>query len=64
MIITHSPTASIFTQELGPMANFSYVIADKATALAAVIDPAWEVKKIIHILKEHNLTLNSVLLTH
>jgi hydroxyacylglutathione hydrolase len=64
MFTTHNSTASICTQELGPMANFSYIIADKSTALATVIDPAWEVPKIIAVLTKHGLKLDSVLLTH
>lgn len=46
------------------MANFSYIIADHATAKAAVIDPAWEVGKIITLLEQQQLTLDKVLLTH
>ena len=54
MFTSHITTASIFTQELGSMANFSYIIADKSTALATVIDPAWEVSKIIAVLTKHS----------
>ena len=60
MLTSHITTASIFTQELGSMANFSYIIADKSTALATVIDPAWEVSKIIAVLTSIHKNLTGI----
>ena len=37
----------ITSMELGPMENFIYLITDLNTRQAAVVDPAWDVKKII-----------------
>ena len=58
------PNHTLFCQELGHMRNFSYIIADKATGLAAVVDPAWEVDKITALLRQHELKLDKVLITH
>src|SRR5215471_410908 len=38
---------SLVQAQLGPMANFIYIIADPATRKAAVVDPAWDVDRII-----------------
>jgi len=55
---------SIETLELGPMANFVYLIRDHATARAAVVDPAWDVPAILHRAKELGVTITDILLTH
>jgi len=52
----------IFEQiPLGQMQNFSYIIGDKE---AAVVDPAWEVDKILNIATEHDLDIKFILMTH
>ena len=50
--------------ELGPMQNFVYVVADPATREAAVIDPAWEIDRIVQLLEAQDLTLKAALITH
>lgn len=55
---------SISALELGPMENFVYLIEDKATARAAVVDPAWEVGEIIKLAEQHGVTITDILLTH
>jgi hydroxyacylglutathione hydrolase len=50
--------------QLGPMANFVYFIGDKETRKAAVIDPAWEVDKIIAFAEGEGYTLDKLLITH
>lgn len=59
-----SPPFSIDALELGPMENFVYLIRDHATQRAAVVDPAWEVDKIIAAAKSHDVTITDILLTH
>jgi len=55
----------IFEQiPLGNMQNFSYIIGDENTKEAAVVDPAWEVDKIIEIAKNNNLIIKYILMTH
>jgi hydroxyacylglutathione hydrolase len=48
----------------GQMANFTYIIADEDTDLAAVIDPSWELDKIFSALKKNGWTAKYVINTH
>jgi hydroxyacylglutathione hydrolase len=50
--------------ELGPMQNFVYVIADPITHDAAVIDPAWEIDRIVDVVEQDDLRLKAALITH
>jgi glyoxylase-like metal-dependent hydrolase (beta-lactamase superfamily II) len=50
--------------KLGPMENFSYLVWDEGTKDAAVIDPAWQPQKLADFIKQEELTLRCVLLTH
>jgi glyoxylase-like metal-dependent hydrolase (beta-lactamase superfamily II) len=50
--------------ELGPMQNFVYLIGDPATHEAAVVDPGWEVPKILAAAEEDGYRLTRVFLTH
>lgn len=54
----------IHALELGPMANFVYLIEDHATQRAAVVDPAWDVEEIIKHARARGVTITDVLLTH
>ncbi|MBI2134539.1 MBL fold metallo-hydrolase [Candidatus Woesearchaeota archaeon] len=55
----------IFEQiPVGQMQNFAYVIGDEKTKEAAVVDPAWELSKILNIAKKHSLKMNKILITH
>jgi glyoxylase-like metal-dependent hydrolase (beta-lactamase superfamily II) len=49
---------------LGPMSNIIYIIADTGSKKCMVIDPAWDVKKIVHFLEANGFELSSILLTH
>ena len=55
---------TIHALELGPMENFVYLLVDENTKCAAVVDPAWEVNKIIDSAKALNVTITDILLTH
>jgi hydroxyacylglutathione hydrolase len=50
--------------QIGPMANFVYFIGDKVTRKAAVVDPAWEVDKIIDFAASEGYTIDKLLITH
>src|SRR5262249_2169597 len=50
--------------ELGPMQNFVYLIADPATHEAAVIDPAWEIDRLLQVVEKDDLKLRAALITH
>ncbi|MFA7096313.1 MAG: MBL fold metallo-hydrolase [Gammaproteobacteria bacterium] len=55
---------AIHTLELGPMENFVYVIHDRATGRAAVVDPAWEVPAILELAEREGMRITDILLTH
>jgi len=46
------------------MKNFSYIVADDATGLAAVVDPGFEPEKIIEIAQRKGLRIRYVISTH
>ncbi|MEM8843798.1 MAG: MBL fold metallo-hydrolase [Pseudomonadota bacterium] len=52
------------TMELGPMENFVYLINDLESNRAAIVDPAWEVSKIIDYAKSKDIKITDILLTH
>jgi len=49
---------------VGSMANFTYVIADEKTRTATVIDPSWDLEKVLGVLKENDLKLQYIINTH
>jgi len=55
---------SIEAIELGPMENLVYIICDHATNRAAIVDPAWDVPRIIARAVENGLTITDILITH
>jgi len=63
-LIVENNRYSIDALELGPMENFIYLISDKKTQQAAVVDPAWEVDKILVLAKDKGVTITDILLTH
>ncbi len=54
----------VHAMELGPMENFVYLVEDIASRRCAVVDPAWEVDKIIGKARELDLKITDILLTH
>lgn len=50
--------------ELGPMENFVYLVEDIASRRCAVVDPAWEVDRIVAKARELDLIVTDILLTH
>jgi hydroxyacylglutathione hydrolase len=50
--------------QIGPMANFIYLIGDSETHKAAVVDPAWDVKAILDWARREGYDIDKVLLTH
>jgi hydroxyacylglutathione hydrolase len=59
-------TSSIYLKqlELGPMANYVYVVGDANTREVAVVDPAWDVDRIVEVAEENGLTITKILITH
>jgi hydroxyacylglutathione hydrolase len=50
--------------QLGPMANFVYLIGDSQTHTAAVVDPAWDVDAILEYARKEGYEIDKILITH
>ena len=50
--------------EIGPMANFIYLIGDPGTREAAVVDPAWDVDTILKQAEADGYEIKHILVTH
>jgi len=50
--------------ECGPMQNYVYLIGDPATRQAAVVDPAWDIERIVQAAQQDGYTISKVLITH
>jgi len=50
--------------QLGPMANFVYLIGDPETRKAAVVDPAWDVPAILELARNDGYEIDKILITH
>lgn len=50
--------------ELGPMANYVYLVGSQKTHEVAVIDPAWDVDAIIKAAEAEDLRITTALVTH
>jgi hydroxyacylglutathione hydrolase len=55
---------SIKQIEIGPMANYVYIIADRETRKALVVDPAWDIDGLLAELDKEDLELTGALVTH
>lgn len=63
--MTHiSETFAIHPLEVGRMENFVYIIHDYSTNQAAIVDPGWDVDKLLRFCDNHQLQITHVLLTH
>jgi hydroxyacylglutathione hydrolase len=49
---------------VGQMANFTYIIADKNSLDAAVIDPSWDLETVISVLKKNKWNARYIINTH
>ena len=55
----------IFKQvPVGSFQNFAYIIGDETTKKAALVDPAWEVDKILQLCADMDLAVSLVINTH
>jgi hydroxyacylglutathione hydrolase len=59
-------TSAIYLKqfELGPMANYVYLVGDPVSREVAAVDPAWEVERIIALAQEDDLTISKIFITH
>jgi len=51
-------------REVGPMANFCYLIGDPATKKAAVVDPSFDARPVQRFAAENGLAVEMILVTH
>jgi hydroxyacylglutathione hydrolase len=58
------PSIYLKQVELGPMANYVYFIGDPKSREVAVVDPAWDVDRIVEMAQEHDVTIAKILVTH
>lgn len=49
---------------VGDMRNFTYIVADEKTGEAAVVDPSWEVERVLTEARRNNLTIRNIINTH
>ncbi|MBI3317809.1 MAG: MBL fold metallo-hydrolase [Candidatus Omnitrophica bacterium] len=50
--------------ELGPLQNFVYLIGSLETREAAVVDPAWDVPRILKTAQEDEMRITTAIVTH
>ncbi len=50
--------------QIGPMANYVYLLADRESREAMIVDPAWDVPALLAELDKHEFKLTGVLVTH
>ena len=50
--------------QVGPMANFTYIVGSRSTREVAVVDPAWEIDELLNHIAERDYTLTAALATH
>ncbi len=60
----HSESFSISSLELGPMENLIYLIRDTDSNRIAAVDPGWDANRIIKQVKDKDLQITDILLTH
>ena len=46
------------------MQNFCYIMGDEESKEGAVVDPGWEINKILEAAKRHDLNIKAIFLTH
>ncbi|HLC02309.1 MAG TPA: MBL fold metallo-hydrolase, partial [Anaerolineales bacterium] len=50
--------------ELGQMANYVYLIGSTKTKEVAVVDPAWEIDRIVELAQADGMKITHILVTH
>jgi hydroxyacylglutathione hydrolase len=57
-----SPT--VISLPVGQMANFTYIIADDQSGIAAIIDPSWDLDAVFRVLKKNDWHVKYIINTH
>ncbi len=50
--------------EIGPMANFTYLVGSRSTRKVAIVDPAWDIDGLLKHIEERDYQLVAALATH
>ena len=50
--------------EIGPMANFTYLVGSRSTRQVVVVDPAWDIDGLLKHIEEREYQLTAALATH
>ena len=50
--------------QIGPMQNFTYLIGSRSTREVAIVDPAWDINRLLQHIAEKDYRLTSALVTH
>lgn len=50
--------------EIGPMQNFQYLVGDAKTKEVALVDPAWDVEKVLEEAEKDGLKIQAILISH
>jgi len=50
--------------EIGPMQNFTYIVGSRSTREVVIVDPAWDIEKLLNRIAERDYILTGVLITH
>lgn len=58
------PTLYLKQVEVGQMANYVYLIGSTETNEVAVVDPAWEIDRIMDLAQADGMTITHILVTH
>lgn len=59
-----APALEVVQLEVGLLSNFCEVIGCPATGEAALVDPAWEVDRLLAAVRDRGWTVRTILLTH
>jgi hydroxyacylglutathione hydrolase len=49
---------------VGSMLNFSYIVYDEKNSIGAIIDPSWDLEKLLVFLERNNITAKYIINTH
>ncbi len=64
-VLTGPQTTFVLKQmAVGPMQNFCYIIGDRSSRQAFVVDPCWEAEKILKEIESEDLKLAGIIATH
>jgi hydroxyacylglutathione hydrolase len=58
------PQVTVLKMRNQGMINYNYLVVDPNTRQAVIVDPAWEMDKVVRALDDANASLSGVLITH